>query len=49
MQFPEAMMFIREGIHLYPQNLMLLNNYAYNVAVNWAKKKEYMTGEKQTK
>jgi tetratricopeptide (TPR) repeat protein len=46
MQFPEAMMFIRKGIHLYPQNLMLLNNYAYNVAVYWAKNKGYMSEEK---
>ena len=46
MHIPEAMMFTREGIHLYPQNLMLLNNYAYNVAVYWAKNKEYMSEAK---
>lgn len=46
MHIPEAMMFTREGIHLYPQNLMLLNNYAYNVAVYWAMNKEYMSAEK---
>lgn len=46
MRFPEAMMFTREGIHQFPKNLMLLNNYAYNVAVYWSKNKEYMTAEK---
>ena len=46
MRFPEAMMFTREGIHQFPKNLMLLNNYAYNVAVYWSKNKEHMTAEK---
>ena len=46
MRLPEAMMFTREGIHQFPKNLMLLNNYAYNVAVYWSKNKEHMTAEK---
>ena len=46
MRSPEAMMFTRDGIHLFPKNLMLLNNYAYNVAVYWSKNKEHMTAEK---
>lgn len=46
MRSPEAMMFTRDGIHLFPKNLMLLNNYAYNVAVYWSKNKEHMTTEK---
>ena len=45
MQLREAMMFTREGIHLFPQNLMLLNNYAYNVAVYWARAQKEMTSE----
>lgn len=35
MHLREAMLFAREGIMLFPENLMLLNNYAYNVAVYW--------------
>lgn len=46
MRLPEAMMFTREGIHQFPKNLMLLNNYVYNVAVYWSKNKEHMTAEK---
>lgn len=43
MLFREAMLFAREGIKLFPNNLMLLNNYAYNVAVYWARAQKNMT------
>ena len=39
----EAMLFARDGIKLFPNNLMLLNNYAYNVAVYWARVQKNMT------
>ncbi len=45
MTIREAMMFAREGIKLFPENLMLLNNYAYNVAVYWKKVQKEMTTE----
>ena len=32
----EALLMARDGIMLFPNNLMLLNNYAYNVAICWA-------------
>ena len=43
MLFREAMLFARDGIKLFPNNLMLLNNYAYNVAVYWARAQKNMT------
>ncbi len=45
MHLREAMMFARDGIMLYPNNLMLLNNYAYNVAVYWSRSQNNMTTE----
>lgn len=41
----EAMIFARDGIKLFPNNLMLLNNYAYNVAVYWSRAQDKMTAE----
>ena len=41
----EAMIFARDGIKLFPNNLMLLNNYAYNVAVYWSSAQNKMTAE----
>lgn len=35
MPLREALLIARDGIMLFPKNLMLLNNYAYNVAVCW--------------
>ena len=45
MLLKEAMIFARDGIKLFPNNLMLLNNYAYNVAVYWSKAQYKMTKE----
>ena len=47
MHLREAMLFAREGIMLFPENLMLLNNYAYNVAVYWAKAQGTMSDEQR--
>lgn len=47
MHLQEAMLFAREGIKLYPNNLMLLNNYAYNVAVYWDASQGTMPEEKR--
>ena len=44
----EAMLFAREGIMLFPENLMLLNNYAYNVAVYWEESQGKMQDEQRT-
>ena len=40
MNLREALLMARDGIMLFPNNLMLLNNYAYNVAVCWAQVRE---------
>ena len=48
MHLREAMLFAREGIMLYPENLMLLNNYAYNVAVYWEETKDKMSEQERS-
>ena len=48
MHLREAMLFAREGIMLFPENLMLLNNYAYNVAVYWEESQGKMQDEQRT-
>lgn len=45
MHLREAMLFARDGIMLFPENLMLLNNYAYNVAVYWEASQNTMSTE----
>ena len=48
MHLREAMIFAREGIMLFPNNLMLLNNYAYNVAVYWEATQDKMSEEQRS-
>ena len=45
MNLREALLMARDGIMLFPNNQMLLNNYAYNVAVCWAQVREEKSEE----
>ena len=47
MHLQEAMLFARDGIKLFPNNLMLLNNYAYNIAVYWEASQGTMPEERK--